>query len=260
MLKFFRRIRLSLLEEGQLGKYIAYAIGEILLVVIGILIAVSIGEWRQNISEKKELISYYNGLLFDLKEDVVNLDQLIRAYENSSEHILKEIDRMQLANYSQEDLYGNLSNWIYYINHFTPNNASYTEILSNGRLKLIAKDSLKSQILNVYSNLYPKLAHLQNKNNENIRVVRVEHLVDSWRWLEVFNKDGSRTTIIPLTNPKLELQHEWLSDKYSPKFLEFENSFSLTLGIYAGYLKEFRLAKTEIFKLITLLQKELQED
>ena len=49
MLKFFRKIRYQLLNEKKLNKYIFYAIGEILLVVIGILIAVAIGEWRQDI-------------------------------------------------------------------------------------------------------------------------------------------------------------------------------------------------------------------
>lgn len=51
MLKFFRKIRYQLLNAKKFNKYILYAIGEILLVVIGILIAVGIGEWRQNIKK-----------------------------------------------------------------------------------------------------------------------------------------------------------------------------------------------------------------
>ena len=53
MIKFFRKIRYQFLNEKKLNKYILYAIGEILLVVIGILIAVGIGEWRQDIKKEK---------------------------------------------------------------------------------------------------------------------------------------------------------------------------------------------------------------
>jgi hypothetical protein len=55
MIKFFRKIRQSLLSEGKMGKYFKYAIGEIILVVIGILIALQINNWNQNrINDKQE--------------------------------------------------------------------------------------------------------------------------------------------------------------------------------------------------------------
>ena len=48
MIKFFRKIRQNLLMENKTGKYLKYAIGEIVLVVIGILIALSINNWNEN--------------------------------------------------------------------------------------------------------------------------------------------------------------------------------------------------------------------
>lgn len=48
MIKFFRKIRQNLLSEGKTGKYLKYAIGEIILVVIGILIALQINNWNEN--------------------------------------------------------------------------------------------------------------------------------------------------------------------------------------------------------------------
>ena len=59
MIKFFRKIRQNLLSEGKTGKYFKYAIGEIVLVVIGILIALQINNWNESrkmkIEEKKML-------------------------------------------------------------------------------------------------------------------------------------------------------------------------------------------------------------
>ena len=48
MIKFFRKIRYNLMEQNKTGKYFKYAIGEIVLVVIGILIALSINNWNRN--------------------------------------------------------------------------------------------------------------------------------------------------------------------------------------------------------------------
>ena len=53
MIKFFKKIRQNLLMENKTGKYLKYAIGEIVLVVIGILIALGINNWNQNQGIKK---------------------------------------------------------------------------------------------------------------------------------------------------------------------------------------------------------------
>ena len=54
MIKFFRKIRQNLLSEGKTGKYLKYAIGEIVLVVIGILIALQLNSWKEEIKAKEE--------------------------------------------------------------------------------------------------------------------------------------------------------------------------------------------------------------
>jgi len=63
MIKFFRKIRYNLMETGKTGKYFKYAIGEIVLVVIGILIALSINNWNQNRIDKKREITLLEQLL-----------------------------------------------------------------------------------------------------------------------------------------------------------------------------------------------------
>lgn len=53
MMKFFRRIRHRLLNANKLGNYLLYAIGEIVLVVIGILIAIQINNWNEKTKASK---------------------------------------------------------------------------------------------------------------------------------------------------------------------------------------------------------------
>jgi hypothetical protein len=65
MIKFFRKIRYDLMEKNKTGKYLKYAIGEIILVVIGILIALSINNWNQK--HKNDQLA--NVFLTDFKHD-----------------------------------------------------------------------------------------------------------------------------------------------------------------------------------------------
>ncbi len=63
MIKFFRKIRYNLMEQNKTGKYLKYAIGEIALVVIGILIALSINNWNEDrieLKQEKNILSNLN--------------------------------------------------------------------------------------------------------------------------------------------------------------------------------------------------------
>ena len=82
MIKFFRRIRRKLLDEGNLKRYLVYAIGEILLVVIGILLALQINAWNQSEKDKDEEKEYLERIVTDLKEDLLELDETIKNNES----------------------------------------------------------------------------------------------------------------------------------------------------------------------------------
>ena len=80
MIKFFRKIRQRLLTDNKFSKYLLYAIGEIILVVIGILIALQINNWNAEQKIKKEEIGILNNLL----------ESLYSAKEQSDIDIFKE--------------------------------------------------------------------------------------------------------------------------------------------------------------------------
>src|SRR6056297_3227687 len=69
MIKFFRKIRQTLLSDGKTGKYFKYAIGEIILVVIGILIALQINNWNEERKLQNEINTYLNQKLENLKAE-----------------------------------------------------------------------------------------------------------------------------------------------------------------------------------------------
>ena len=71
MIKFFRQIRKQLLEEGKTGKYFKYAIGEILLVVIGILIALSINNWNEGKKRTSQEVKILKEIKSELEDALI---------------------------------------------------------------------------------------------------------------------------------------------------------------------------------------------
>ena len=83
MIKFFRKIRQRLLTENNFSKYLLYAVGEIFLVVIGILIALQINNWNVNKQETKELYGYLKNIKSNLQSDLISIEE-INLFRNSS--------------------------------------------------------------------------------------------------------------------------------------------------------------------------------
>ena len=92
MIKFFRTIRQNLLMENKTGKYFKYALGEIILVVIGILIAVQINALYTAIKKDELKTTYTNSLINDLTKDTIQLSARIRTNED---RFLKHIDSLK---------------------------------------------------------------------------------------------------------------------------------------------------------------------
>jgi len=88
MINFFRKIRQQLLTQNKVSKYLLYAIGEIVLVVIGILIALSINNWNE---EQKNRIEEKN-LLLELRTEFREKKEELEAYGRQCDGLIKNID------------------------------------------------------------------------------------------------------------------------------------------------------------------------
>ena len=77
MLRFFRHIRKSLIEQNKIRTYLLYAVGEILLVVIGILIALQVNNWNEERKALDELSQYTVSIISDIAQDTLLLQRTI---------------------------------------------------------------------------------------------------------------------------------------------------------------------------------------
>jgi hypothetical protein len=90
MLQLFRKIRGAVLSEGNSRRYVNYAIGELFLVVVGILVALQINNWNEDRIEQRQIEEYAHALIEDLERDVA-MAKTIRTDINL---ILKKIDAL----------------------------------------------------------------------------------------------------------------------------------------------------------------------
>jgi len=160
MIKFFRKIRQNLLMENKFSKYLIYAIGEIILVVIGILIALSINTWNENKKNKiKEIKS-----LTELRKDLVqNLNDINGNISNLQ--ICKNSNNTILNHFENKIAYNDSLNYhfsmLYPFISFTANQTTYETLKQNG-IVLISNDSLRSSISDLYSNRFKAYQTFEN--------------------------------------------------------------------------------------------------
>ena len=84
MIKFFRNIRQTLLSEGKTTNYLKYAIGEIVLVVFGILIALQINNWNEDSKLRNQERVYLQRLLLENQQDIITFDKSIADLEKGN--------------------------------------------------------------------------------------------------------------------------------------------------------------------------------
>ena len=157
MIKFFRKIRYDLIAKNKTGKpalpvgrYLRYAIGEIVLVVIGILIALQINNWNESRKkehvEKQVLISLFQ----EIEKDRIMLKEIDYQYKNDIRNLTYFKNLIWKEKHSMEDALT--------LNEFTgiefrdvnPNRITYDEMISTGKIYYVSNQMLLNEIINYY--------------------------------------------------------------------------------------------------------------
>jgi hypothetical protein len=167
MLKFFRHFRQKLLSENRFSKYLLYAVGEIVLVVIGILIALSINNWNEDRKTEKEI----HHLLTALRSDLIQDTQLIKGRLPfiNEQYALNETLRARVAkpNATVDTLVRIMRfefnpNWVVQIPY---NTNAYNSLVQTGLIENLP-DSLKTSIKNFYTTKSSLMDRVEKTTND----------------------------------------------------------------------------------------------
>ncbi len=240
MIKFFSRIRKSLLAENKFSKYMLYAIGEIILVVIGILIALQINNYKESRIDDKLAIQYLKGIKSDLNKDLIEIDAILLE-QTRTIAIINSIDSILNNKTHQINKYKNILREVDTLNFksifyrglsFRSTSATYSSLVSDGKSGLIKNRALFERIKRIY----------------DIRHQRINSIYETLK---------DRDELINWAYPS-EKKNWNYSDLKSAKdekiFLDLSN-FTETKYFYCQHLSDLKILTNSI---ILLIDKELE--
>ena len=163
MIKFFRKIRQNLILEGKTGKYFKYAIVEIVLVVIGILIALQINTAKNEKDKRIEEITHLENILSDLKQDKSELIKIIDRRKSKTEsatimenyYNTKKVDSLNLY-------YSHWTNVLWWETH-NPSLVTFKELINSGKLSTLTNEKVKQLLLQIdykYNQMFELRNHM----------------------------------------------------------------------------------------------------
>lgn len=170
MLKLFRKIRQNLLMENKTSKYLKYAIGEIVLVVIGILIALQINNWNQ----KRMLLNEEKVILKNIHTEFLENKIAKKIAFKKNKQVLKASKiLLNLVGQKREIIQQHNVDSLFYVTletgSYRPSENTISDLLQSGKLQLLQNDKLKNLIYNWSSTL----------QNQKVSFNRVELKIDN---------------------------------------------------------------------------------
>jgi hypothetical protein len=149
-------------------KYTLYAIGEIALVVIGILIALQINNWNESRKNKARLTVFLNQMINDLQEDIDHFQGVTE----------QKISSIYYQHRDSTISYDTLSHYMLNYFAFYQTNTSYIEMKDGGEISLIKDENLKLKIINYYEKNFIKLKSWEKYHkdlaNDHVQVAMFE--------------------------------------------------------------------------------------
>ena len=240
MIKFFRNIRQKLINQGKTTNYLKYAIGEIVLVVIGILIAIQLNNLNEYRKERKKELSFLKKLKDDINLDIRDLtkaDSILAVYQSTQEEGLE----LLLKAKSVKDIITLDSlvpfNW----NNIEVNRKTYNEMLNTTGIYIITNKELLNHLSDYYA-LIEKYQQYLREINEDSRENLKKPVLDSYAFLKRF-----------YGNPWFDINRldtSWIGNYNSPTYLALSRFYSHVAGGVNGrkrnYIREILKRSNEL--------------
>ncbi|MEZ4856393.1 MAG: DUF6090 family protein [Gelidibacter sp.] len=216
MIKLFKNIRKNMLKEGKTTNYLKYAIGEIILVVIGILIALQVNNYNDSLNQNDlEQKALHNLKLdFDYNQNELNksIEELIRIKKNSF-IILNNTGSKYQTTFDMDSLIQTVAT----VPKFYPQNGFLLDLINSGKLGIIKNDMLRNKL----SSWLPALETLKDREKSaiNFSDYFIKYIIKNGSWLNS-DEATSDEDISVLKFPKSGFE---INNNDLLKNIEFEN-------------------------------------
>jgi len=233
MLNYFRKIRNKLLIEGNLRKYLTYAAGEIVIVVIGILLALYLNNLNQNRINNKLEIQYYQRIKNQLNDDLRTLNGEINYNQNFLNQFTYARKLILLNDRSKTDTLGHIAVNMVRYSDFRRKSSIYQTLVNSG------------EIINI--------------SNYNIteKLQRLEELYTYINRLEDQQSTFIISQIIPDIKNVLRFYPLLIENPEAFFCYKFQNDFVILIDVSGEKEKVYKQAQDEINSIIELVNKEL---
>ena len=226
MLPLFRKIRYRLAEDNQFLKYSRYAIGEIVLVVIGILIALQINSWKQDIESGRTERSYMQELKNNLIADSVEIKKDLVFNKKKLEIVgeFLKIFEVQLTNEERFAIFEEYSKPFTSYRVFNPKMTTWNNLLSSEKLSVLKDTNLRNLLIDYYG--YDYSGGVQ----ERIVFMNRKIIDDNYKKFVtkqfVQNNYGISTQFSDNSSLSVHLDQEFFSDLYGVSYIiNLQNTF-----------------------------------
>jgi len=238
-------------DDNRPLKYARYAIGEIVLVVIGILIALQINNSNNIRIENIREVEYLKNIKLDLIKDIENLNYNIDFRQKKSSGIKKLIS--QINGQPIQDLNETAYNVILslYQEKFQPSNVTYNDLVSSGNMNIISNDSIKIYLFelsllyqaNSYNNEHETSEYEQNISKPIFRLTDIERMKPIFLGL----KTAKQVNL-------LEVDFNGLFESQ-----EYKNGCVVLSWTSEAFIESFEKIKSKSLRLLELIDLELQK-
>ncbi len=235
-MKFFRKIRQRLINEGKLKRYLLYAIGEILLVMIGISLAFQLDNWNDDrINQNAEIRFYEN-----IKEQIIDDQELITSQREYNNHymaqfkyaneIIEANDRSKIDTLAV--IVGNLTQY----SDFDKEGNIYETMVNSGQIKLL-------------------------RNHEIVNGIReLEELYHYTNRMESIHYDAMMNHVVKAINPVLKFATTEIKKPDAVYSYEFQNLVIVLMKVMDEKEMVYNNTLEEINRVLNLIDEELENN
>ena len=245
MLKFFRQIRYDLMKQNKTSKYLKYAIGEIVLVVIGILIALQLNVFKENYQIASERKEYYSQLIEDLNSDKKTLEDHIARIDSFKVDYTAYLETFKGKDLDLEIMTKNIFQVKQAAHLINFNTSTFESLEKSGDIKIFSKD------------IRNKLLQLKSQQDLLVEIVTNNSIIQADFIKNYFSEIGTGSL------SKRISRHPKLTEVLNPEINNAKGILALESNLQWKFVTEqsrdYKKLQSEIEALSDLIHKELEK-